>query len=441
MRKGLLFLVALLTAVSCSSNKKAPSSERWSSDKAWSWREQTGWRSGCDYIPATAINQIEMWQKASFDPQTIDKELGWAQELGFNTMRVYLSSVVWKNQPITFKANIDHFLAIASSHGIKPLFVFFDDCWNPTSAIGPQPVPKPGIHNSGWVRDPSDDLRKQPQVMMPLLESYVKDILTAFKDDDRILMWDLYNEPGNNNYGIASLPLLEKAFEWARDVNPSQPLTAGIWYFGCPELNRFQLEHSDIITYHNYSDKSNHKLWISFLELYNRPLLCTEYMARRNNSLFQTILPMLKERGVGAINWGFVSGKTNTVFAWDEPRPNETEPALWFHDIYRQDKTPFDTAEIEVIKQVNGISMGQPSQVPLADPFVLLYQDTYYAYGTGAQNGIEVWRSTDLLHWEKAVGKAAEGLALHKDDVWGETSFWAPFAKPGKSRLLPPKNA
>lgn len=344
-------IMVLIAGAGCTTSS---SSTRWSVEKAQAWGEKYGWRSGCDYIPATAINQIEMWQDSSFDPETIDKELGWAEELGFNTMRVYLSSVVWADQPDRFIDNIDKFLTIASSHGIIPMLVLFDDCWNPSSAIGQQPAPRKGIHNSGWVRDPSDDLRQKPDEMMKLMENYVKAILTAFKNDQRILMWDLYNEPGNSGYGIKSLPLLKKAFEWAREVDPSQPLTAGVWYFGCPELNRFQVENSDIITYHNYSDRANHELWISFLELYNRPMICTEYMARRNNSTFQTILPMLRERGVGAINWGFVAGKTNTIFAWDTPLPDVDEPELWFHDIYRTDKTPFSIEEIEVIKRVNG---------------------------------------------------------------------------------------
>ncbi len=327
---------------------------RWTKQKAREWSESTGWRSGCNYIPATAINQIEMWQEASFDPQTIDKELGWAEELGFNTMRVYLSSVVWKHEAESFKQRIDRFLDIADSHGIQPLFVFFDDCWNPLSEIGPQPAPKPGVHNSGWVRDPSDDLRADTVALFPVLEAYVKDIMTTFKDDERVLWWDMYNEPGNSGYNIRSLPLLKNAFKWAREVNPSQPVSAGLWYYGCPELNEFQIDNSDILSYHNYLDPQSHALRIGFFKAFGRPMYCTEYMARRNGSYFQTVMPMLRENNIGAINWGFVAGKSNTIFAWDEPLPDALEPELWFHDIYRTDKTPFDEAEIETIKQVNG---------------------------------------------------------------------------------------
>lgn len=357
MKKSLITLILLTAGIALTfgaAPKKQSVAQRWSAQKAKAWYAAQPWPSGCNFQPSTAINQIEMWQNESFDAATIDKELGWAEELGFTTMRVFLSSVVWKAEPTVFKKNIDKFLAISASHKIKPMFVFFDDCWKPESAIGKQDAPKPGVHNSGWVQDPSVSLRADTAKLFPVLEKYVKDILTTFKNDKRILLWDLYNEPGNQAHGITSLPLLKNVFKWARQVNPIQPLSAGIWYFDCPELNVFQIQNSDVITYHNYSNPKEHEMEINLLKTHDRPLICTEYMARRNDSKFQNVMPMLRKNNVGAINWGFVSGKTNTIFAWDEPKPNEKEPVLWFHDIYRQDKTPFDQAEIEVIKKSTG---------------------------------------------------------------------------------------
>ncbi|MHB9141037.1 MAG: glycoside hydrolase family 2 TIM barrel-domain containing protein [Paludibacter sp.] len=325
----------------------------WAKEKATVWYAALPWLSGCNFQPSSAINQIEMWQNSSFDAPTIDKELGWAEELGFNTMRVFLSSVVWNAEPDVFKRNIDKFLTISAKHNIRPMFVFFDDCWKQESAIGKQEAPKPGVHNSGWVQDPSVSLRADTAKLYPQLEKYVKDILKTFKNDKRILLWDLYNEPGNSGHGISSLALVRNLFKWAREVNPIQPLSVGVWTFGCPELNVFQVQNSDVITYHNYASIGEHEMWVNLLKTHNRPMICTEYMARRNDSKFQNIMPMLSRNNVGAINWGFVSGKTNTIFAWDEPKPNEKEPVLWFHDIYRQDKTPFDQAEVDVIKKMN----------------------------------------------------------------------------------------
>lgn len=329
--------------------------KRWTEKKAQEWYAKQGWLTGCNYQPSTAINQLEMFQKETFDPTTIDRELGWASGLGFNTMRVYLHHLLWTTDKEGFKKRLNEYLAISSKHGIKTLFVFFDDCWNDTYAPGKQPTPKPGIHNSGWVRDPGTMIYTNPDTLK-VLERYVKDILTTFGKDNRILMWDLYNEPGNNKQHNKSLPLLKSVFAWAREANPSQPVSAGIWNGGkdFADLNKFQLENSDVITYHHYRYIDEHRNVIDSLYKHKRPLICTEYMARTNGSLFQTIMPMLKEKKVGAINWGFISGKTNTIYAWNTPMPSGEEPVLWFHDILRKDGTPFSNDEVALIKKLNG---------------------------------------------------------------------------------------
>jgi hypothetical protein len=325
---------------------------RWTEAKANEWYSKQGWLRGCNYQPSSAINQLEMFQAETFDAATIDKELGWAENLGFNVMRVYLHHLLWTADKEGFKKRLDNYLAISTKHKIKTLIVFFDDCWNDTAWVGKQPAPKPGVHNSGWVRDPGTMIYNNPDTMR-VLEGYVKDVMTAFKNDQRILMWDLYNEPGNNRQFMKSMPLLQNVFKWAREVNPSQPITAAVWNNSnnYKELNKFQLDNSDVITYHNYSYVDNHKNAIDSLRKFKRPLICSEYMARRNGSVFQVILPLLKKENVGAINWGFVSGKTNTIFAWDTPLPDGKEPPLWFHDIYRKDGTAFSPYEVEFIKK------------------------------------------------------------------------------------------
>ena len=323
----------------------------WSKEKAAEWYKKQGWIRGCNFTPSTAINQLEMWQKESFDTATIDRELGFAQGIGLNAMRVFLHHLAWEIDPVGFKKRVATYLAIANRHHIKTMFVFFDDCWDENYAAGTQRAPKPGIHNSGWVRDPGKLYYDQPAIITKL-EKYVKDILTSFKNDKRILLWDVYNEPGNSGYGNKSLPLLSKIFTWGRQVNPDQPLSAGVWNNTLAELNAFQLKNSDVITYHNYSDEKEHAQVIDSLKKYGRPLICTEYMARTRGSRFENIMPLLKENTVGAINWGFVSGKTNTIYAWDTPMPDGAEPVIWFHDIFRKDGTPFSEAEIKLIKKL-----------------------------------------------------------------------------------------
>lgn len=352
MKKLLSLAGALMVLISCSQKNS-----QWTPEQARAWYDAQGWLAGCDYIPANAINQIEMWSGDTYSHDLINKELGWAEGLGFNTLRVYLSSVVYENDPEGLKDRMSDFLGICESHSIRPLFVFFDDCWNAASAYGKQPEPKPGIHNSGWVRDPSDALRADTLALYPKLEKYVKDVLTAFSADSRVLMWDLYNEPGNSGYDASSLPLLKKAFEWAQAVRPSQPLTSGVWKHSLKSLNEFQLANSDVTSYHNYSgDMADQQNAIDTLKAYGRPLVCTEYMARTKGCFFQNTMPVLKKNNVAAINWGFVAGKTNTIFAWDTPLPEVDEPEVWFHDIFRQDGTPYSQEEIDLIRSLTGVS-------------------------------------------------------------------------------------
>ena len=326
---------------------------RWSVEQAHAWGADKPWLRGANFNPSTAINQLETWQAETFDPQTIDRELGWAEGIGLNCMRVYLHHVAWEVDKSGFKNRMKEYLSIADKHGIVTIFVFFDDCWNPTYKSGKQPTPKPGVHNSGWIRDPGDLLFTSDS-LLPVLEAYVKDVLSTFKDDNRIVLWDLYNEPGNSGYRNKSMPLLKSVFAWAREINPTQPLSVGVWNHSLPDLNKFQLENSDIITYHNYNDEIHHQAAIDSLKKLNRPMICTEYMARRNNSLFSNIMPILKEQNIGAINWGLVDGKSNTKYAWGEPIPDGSEPELWFHEIFRQDGSPYKQEEVDLIKELTG---------------------------------------------------------------------------------------
>ena len=323
----------------------------WSVEKANAWYAQHRWICGSNFLPSTAINQLEMWQAETFDAPTIDRELGYAKNIGMNTMRVFLHSVAWKTDPLGFKKRVDQFLTIADKHHIQPLFVFFDDCWNKEPRAGKQPEPRPGIHNSGWVQDPGQPASNDTTIY-PELERYVKDVLTTFRTDNRILLWDLYNEPGNSGKRDSSLNLLRREVQWAREVNPEQPISIGLWAWDFEKLNAFQLQNSDVITYHDYEEPQLHQRVIQLLKANGKPLICTEYMARTRNSRFSNVLPLLKRENVGAINWGFVSGKSNTIYAWDTPIPDGSQPTEWFHDIFFKDGTPYRQDEVNLIRKL-----------------------------------------------------------------------------------------
>tara|TARA_R110002050_G_scaffold188756_3_gene323394 strand:- start:2017 stop:3069 length:1053 start_codon:yes stop_codon:yes gene_type:complete len=347
MKKIILLVACVATSLSALAQ-----STKWSKEKADKWYSDHKWISGANFIPSNAINQLEMWQEATFDPQTIDRELGYAESIGFNTMRVFLHSLTYKEDKKGFKQRMDKYLSIADKHGIQTMFVFFDDCWNATPVIGKQPAPKTGVHNSGWVQDPGFP-ESEEKANDKELETYVKDILTTFGKDKRILLWDLYNEPGNNGKGMKTMALLKNIFKWAREAAPEQPISAGLWKWDYQELNTFQVQNSDIITYHCYGEPAEHQRIINLLKTHDLPMICTEYMARTRNNTFANTMPLLKKENIGAINWGLVNGKTNTIYAWDTPIDSGAEPNVWFHDVFRKDGKPYRKDEGDLIKKLN----------------------------------------------------------------------------------------
>jgi len=344
---------------------------RWSVDEANAWYAEQPWLVGTNFGPSTAINQLEMWQADTFDLETIDEELALSASLGMNTHRVFLHDLLWKQDPEGFADRIDQFLAAADSHGIKPMLVLFDSVWDPHPELGPQREPVPHKHNSGWVQSPGAEALKD-ESQYPRLKEYVQGIVGRFADDERVLAWDLVNEPENDNRGkYEDLPdkydrafdLLRNTFAWAREVDPSQPLTAGVWgdFIGSDGLqpdklssiSKFMLDNSDIITFHTYETPEVAPRQIEYLQSYDRPILCTEYVARSRNNSFETLLPLFKEHKVAAYNWGFVSGKTNTIYPWDSwDKEYTAEPEPWHHDIFRPDHTPYRQEEVDLIRSL-----------------------------------------------------------------------------------------
>ena len=343
---------------------------RWSEQQANDWYAKQPWLVGANFIPSDAINQLEMFQAATFNPALNDKELGLGESIGMNTMRVFLQDQLWQQDPEGFKKRLDIFLSIASKHHIKPLLVLFDSCWETDPRLGPQHPPIPGIHNSGWVQSPGKSKLLDP-AYEPKLKAFVVGVVGAFASDDRILGWDVWNEPDNGGGDKASdVPakvrrvneLLPKAFAWARSANPSQPLTSGVWTGDWSDpskesvTTKIQLSESDVISFHNYGWPEEFEARIKELQIQHRPIICTEYMARGAGSTFDESLPIAKKYNVGAINWGLVAGKTQTYFPWDSwQRPYVLiQPTIWFHDVFRQDDTPYRQHEVELIRQLTG---------------------------------------------------------------------------------------
>ena len=360
----------LLMALAVASALLEAQDQRWSEPRANAWYQQQPWLVGSNFIPANAINELEMWQADTFDPAEIDKELGWAQDLGMKTMRVFLHDLLWQQDSGGFTQRIDRFLTISAKHHIRPIFVLFDSCWDPYPKLGPQRPPIPGVHNSGWLQSPGATALTDPS-QYPRLRTYVQGVVGAFGNDPRILAWDLWNEPNNTNgepYRKLEpsnkveliVALLPQVFAWARSAHPIQPLTSGVWegdYSSPDKLNamqRIQLENSDVLSFHTYDWPEVFEQHVEWLERYHRPILCTEFMARSVGSTFDGILPIAKKHRVAAINWGLVVGKTQTNLPWESWQHPYilAPPPVWFHEVLYPDGRAYREREARLLREL-----------------------------------------------------------------------------------------
>ena len=312
---------------------------RWTEERAWTWYQGQPWIIGFNYVPSTAINTTEMWQRDTFDPATIDRELGWGARIGFTSCRVFLQYLVWSDDPVGAVDRIDRFLDIADRRHISTILCPFDDCAfsGRQPYLGAQDAPRMGVHNSGWTPSPGHE-RVTDRTAWPDLRAFVETIVSRFGRDRRVLLWDVYNEPGNAGMGDASLPLLEETVRWVRACKPAQPLTAGVWNRDLHGLNAMMLGASDIITFHDYFDLTSVEQNIALLRTAGRPIICTEWMRRNYGSLFSTHLPVFQREGVGCYFWSLVNGRTQTHLPWGSPEGAD-EPPVWYHDLLRPDGT------------------------------------------------------------------------------------------------------
>ena len=336
--------------------------ERWTGEAARNWYAGLPWLVGANYVPSTAVNELEMFQAATFDEARNDRELGFAAAFGLNCVRVFLHPLLW--QEAGFLERLDRFFTLAARHGLHVMPVLFDSCWDPRPHPGAQPDPIPGVHNSRWVQSPGAVWLASP-AHEPLLQAYVREVVGAFRDDKRILAWDIWNEP-DNGWGVYEQfepedklarveRLLPLAFAWAREAGPSQPLTSAPWagdVLNPTPVQRTQLELSDVLSFHNYEGPESFAARIEQLRPLRRPILCTEYLARPHGSTFSAILPVARAANVGVMHWGLVTGRTQTRLPWDswtQPYVNGREPAEWYHDILHADGTAYREGERRLV--------------------------------------------------------------------------------------------
>lgn len=336
---------------------------RWTAARANEWYANLPWLLGANFVPSTASNQLEMWQAESFSPDVIERELGWAANIGMNTMRVFLHDLLWAAEPEAFRGRIERYLDIAAGKGIGTMLVLFDSVWNPDVALGTQPEPRAAVHNSQWVQGPGRALADRSQ--WARFEDYVGGVVSAFGKDERVLVWDVWNEPSNLNGGrFAELEnkhelvaeLLPQVFQWARAADPVQPLTSGVWAGKTlydDAHARIQIENSDVISFHDY--QTPEKFEAKLLDLpRDRPLFLTEFMARTPGSTFEGILPIARREKIASYCWGLVAGRSQTLYPWDSWTVSyvENPPDPWFHDVFHSGGRPYRTDEVALVREM-----------------------------------------------------------------------------------------
>ncbi len=364
---------------------------RWSEERINAWYADQPWMVGCNYLPANAINQIEMWQESTWSPEVIEKELDIAQGIGMNLLRVYLHDMVWADDAKGLYKRMDQFLDICEERGMRVCFVFFDDCHHAWPKLGEQPLPVRAYHNSGWVNSPARELAlryadgKATKAEIKDLKGYVQKTMKRFAKDPRVAMWEVYNEPGQGNssgetndansfIGDGSNRLLLDSWRWAREVAPTQPITAPT--NGCVGKRNIAINraNSDILSLHAYGTADEMRAMIADHQGDNRPVFVSEWLARNRNNVFES-LPLMKEMNAANACWGFVAGKSGTIWPWSTRqkegsrearnlreereagnviKPGDTfpEPKVWHHDLFRIDGTPYDQKEIDVFKKL-----------------------------------------------------------------------------------------
>jgi hypothetical protein len=362
--------------------------ERWTEDEANAWWSARPWICGFNYLPSTAVNFLEMWHRDTFDRATIERELGWASDIGFNAFRINPHFLVWKHDRDGLMERFDWIMGLAARLGISTVPCLLDDCGfgGEEPVYGPQPDPIPGVHNSRAVGNPGR-ARVMDAALRPELEGYVRDVVGSFRDDPRVLFWDLYNEPGNRMIfradgfeaydpalGPHSRDLMEASFRWSRGEAPEQPLTVAAWTTPIPgtELPPYQTEIdlaaiglSDIVSFHAYWATAHVARFIDHLARHRRPMICTEWMARATDSRIEDQLCLFHDRKVGCFQWGFVNGRTQTHLPW--PRDlvrlhgGIESRDLWFHDVLHEDGRPYDPKEIETVRRLTSLCRGGPS--------------------------------------------------------------------------------
>lgn len=355
--------------------------ERWSNEKAWDWYKSKKWIRGCNFISSDCANRIDQWQSygATDRFKTVDEELALAKSVGFNSIRVLVEYDVWDMEHDAFMQNLETYLQICDKHGITCMIVLANDCQTPKenykkTVLGEQHFDL-GYHGGRKVSphqkgEETYNIFDEPEIATRYI-AMVREIITKYKDDKRVILWNILNEPGNRR-GDKSLEFMKKMFQTAREIDPIQPLAADIWN-GINEdgsartnIEQAAMDLSDVISFHWYGDFCSMVKFVTALKKTNRPIFCTEWLHRiSGNNIFE-IFPYFFSEGIASYQWGLVASyKTQYFEPWNmlwEQYDNADKDALhldftkWQHDLFRPSHHPYDPNEIKIIKEFSELA-------------------------------------------------------------------------------------
>ena len=353
--------------------------ERWSEERANEWYAKFGWLRGCNFIPSCCANRLDMMQSYEFEKhfEVAKKELELCKEIGFNSIRLFPEFNVWLYEHDSFMENLERYIALADSLGINVLMGLTSEAVLPR---GGKYVPKNfgkqeyawGYHMGRWPLT-EEQKAQEPYHYLELEETsekfaeMIREIVGKYANDERIIVWNVYNEPGIILKDRA-IPLLKKMFEICREINPIQPLCADVFYsyYGKTETEpeRLALELSDVISFHSYMPYDYLIPQLKELKKLNRPIFMTEWLSRVSHNNVKELYPLFYLENIACYCWGFVLGKTQTNEPWESywdhyysGDPNaKYDFSKWQHDLFRPNYRPYDPEEIKIIKKYNDLA-------------------------------------------------------------------------------------
>lgn len=347
---------------------------KWSAERAWKWYNSRPWIRGCNFMSSDCANRIDQWQEYGFEErfETACRELALAAETGFNSIRIVPEFYVWQQDRDGFMKRFERYIDAADKNGISSMIVLGNDCCPPKEEalsrlhLGEQKVHW-GYHGGrkvsqhGTFDGAGYSVLDEPENEAQFCE-FVRELVMTYRDDERVLIWDVFNEPGNAKRNNMSLPIMQKMISIIREIDPIQPITIGIWTYPTvlKEVEQIGLENSDILSFHNYGDYDSNVREIALLKKYGRPIVNTEWLNRCGGNTVEALFPLFYLEKIGCYNWGLVAGKYQTYephnAVWDEYKKNPESQrnfdfTKWFHDLYRPSLNPYNPHEIELIKK------------------------------------------------------------------------------------------